>query len=59
MLDVMYDIPSRDDIEKCIITKDTVENHSDPILILSEGQKSRKGIKKTKGKKRISILITK
>ncbi len=51
MLNVMYDIPSRDDVEKCIITKDTVENHSDPILILSEGQKSRKGIKKTKEKR--------
>ncbi len=24
MLDVMYDIPSRDDIEKCIITKESV-----------------------------------
>ncbi|NLN40703.1 MAG: ATP-dependent Clp protease ATP-binding subunit ClpX [Clostridiales bacterium] len=51
MLNVMYDIPSRDDVEKCIITKDTVENHSDPILILSEGQKRRKGIKKTKEKR--------
>ena len=24
MLDVMYDLPSRDDISKCIITKETV-----------------------------------
>jgi len=51
MLNVMYEIPSRDDVEKCIITKDTVENNSDPILILSEGQKGRKGIKKTKEKR--------
>jgi len=51
MLNVMYEIPSRDDVEKCIITKDTVENLSDPILILSEGQKGRKGIKKTKEKR--------
>lgn len=51
MLNVMYEIPSRDDVEKCIITKDTVENNSDPILILSEGQKGRKGMKKTKEKR--------
>lgn len=51
MLNVMYDIPSRDDVEKCIITRDTINNGSDPILILSEGQKGRKGMKKTKEKK--------
>ncbi len=51
MLNVMFDIPSRDDVEKCIITKDTVINNSDPILILSEGQRGRKAIKKTKDKR--------
>ena len=51
MLNVMYDIPSRDDVEKCIITRDTVNNNSDPILILSEGQKGRKNIKRTKEKR--------
>ncbi|NLI61746.1 MAG: ATP-dependent Clp protease ATP-binding subunit ClpX [Clostridiales bacterium] len=51
MLNVMYDIPSRDDVEKCIITKDTVTNNSDPILILCDGQKGRKGMKKTKEKR--------
>ncbi|MBF8984778.1 ATP-dependent Clp protease ATP-binding subunit ClpX [Lutibacter sp. B2] len=34
MLDVMFDIPSRDDIKKCIITKDTVENAKQPTLVL-------------------------
>jgi ATP-dependent Clp protease ATP-binding subunit ClpX len=51
MLNVMFDIPSRDDVEKCIITKETVINNSDPILILSEGQRGRKAIKKTKDKR--------
>ena len=51
MMNVMYEIPSRDDIEKCIITKETVENRSEPITILSEGQRSRKSLKKPKGKK--------
>ena len=51
LLNVMYEIPSRDDIEKCIITKETVENRSEPITILSEEQRSRKGLKKPKDKK--------
>ncbi|WP_042354873.1 ATP-dependent protease ATP-binding subunit ClpX [Bacillus rubiinfantis] len=37
MLDVMFDLPSRDDITKCIITKDTVVNNSVPKLILEDG----------------------
>ena len=32
MLDVMYDLPSRDDIAKCIITKETVTENTDPKL---------------------------
>ena len=38
MTDIMYDIPSRDDVERCIITKDTIENHTRPTLILSSGE---------------------
>ncbi|WML45578.1 ATP-dependent protease ATP-binding subunit ClpX [Neobacillus sp. PS3-40] len=37
MLDVMFDLPSRDDISKCIITKDTVIDNSIPKLILEDG----------------------
>ncbi|MFC7061619.1 ATP-dependent protease ATP-binding subunit ClpX [Halobacillus seohaensis] len=38
MLDVMYELPSRDDIEKCVITKETVvEENSYPKLILTDG----------------------
>ena len=36
MLDIMFDVPSRGDVKKCIITKDTVKNSSMPILILSD-----------------------
>ena len=32
MLDVMYDIPSRDDVVKCIITKECVEKKESPQL---------------------------
>ncbi|MDZ5470779.1 ATP-dependent protease ATP-binding subunit ClpX (plasmid) [Bacillus sp. 31A1R] len=37
MLDVMFDLPSREDITKCIITKDTVVNNGVPKLILADG----------------------
>ena len=36
MLDIMYEIPSRDDIEKCIITKETISENDDPKLVLRE-----------------------
>ena len=37
MLDVMFELPSRDDIAKCIITKETVLQNSDPKLVLKDG----------------------
>jgi ATP-dependent Clp protease ATP-binding subunit ClpX len=37
MLDVMYDLPSRTDIEKCIITLETVKGSSTPKLVLTDG----------------------
>lgn len=39
MLDIMYEIPSRDDVEKCLITKDTVMNLAEPTLVLSDMKK--------------------
>lgn len=46
MLDVMYDIPSREDIQKCVITKETVENGTEPTLVLAENKKKRARKKK-------------
>jgi len=37
MLDVMFDLPSRDDIVKCIITKETVADNASPKLVLEDG----------------------
>ncbi|MDQ0351178.1 ATP-dependent Clp protease ATP-binding subunit ClpX [Alkalibacillus filiformis] len=38
MLDVMFELPSREDIEKCIITKDTVElEKGKPTLVMEDG----------------------
>jgi ATP-dependent Clp protease ATP-binding subunit ClpX len=37
MLDVMFDLPSRDDIKKCIITKETILEDASPQLVLEDG----------------------
>jgi len=42
MLDVMYEIPSRDDISKCIITKDTIIKREKPLVVTAERKKKRK-----------------
>lgn len=56
MLNVMYEIPSRDDIDKCIVTKEAILEHKEPeIICLEPGAKktakkqSRKGQKARKG----------
>ena len=36
MTDIMFDIPSRDDITKCVITEDTVVNETEPKLVIKE-----------------------
>jgi len=41
MLGVMYEIPSRDDIKKCVITREVVEKSVDPTLVTSNVKKSR------------------
>ena len=48
MLDVMYDIPSANNVEKCVVTKDTVDMHTAPQMVINE---NRKPLKKTAGKK--------
>jgi len=40
MLGVMYEIPSRNDINKCVITKEVVEKSIDPTLVTSNIKKS-------------------
>ena len=38
MLDVMFDLPSRDDVKKCIITEDVILKKEPPVLITAEGK---------------------
>lgn len=48
MLDIMYEIPSRDDIEKCIITKDTIIKKDKPNLVYSDVKRKNKTKKSDK-----------
>ncbi|HPD01338.1 MAG TPA: ATP-dependent Clp protease ATP-binding subunit ClpX [Acetivibrio sp.] len=48
MLDVMYDIPSQPNVEKCIITRDAVEGKGTPTVIMNE---NKKPLKKSMNKK--------
>lgn len=44
MLDVMYEIPSRDDIEKVVITADCILKKEQPLIITAEKKKKKKGV---------------
>jgi len=41
MLDIMFEIPSRKDIEKCIVTKECVTEKKEPQLIIGNKPKKR------------------
>ena len=36
MTDIMYEIPSREDVVKCVITKETIEQEKQPELVLKQ-----------------------
>ncbi len=42
MLNIMFEIPSRDDVNKCMITKEVVEAIEEPTLVLTEKKTKRK-----------------
>ena len=49
MRDIMFDIPSNHNIEKCIITKATVEEGAEPTLVINElKQEGKATVKKKK-----------
>ncbi|ETT82489.1 ATP-dependent protease ATP-binding subunit ClpX [Viridibacillus sp. FSL R5-0477] len=47
MLDVMFELPSRDDIAKCIITKETITEKARPKLLLEDGTELKSDSEKT------------
>ncbi len=43
MLDVMFDLPSREDIVECVITKETITEKAQPKLLLEDGSEYKEG----------------
>jgi ATP-dependent Clp protease ATP-binding subunit ClpX len=42
MLDIMYELPHRSDIAKCVVTKEVVLNREEPIIVTSDRKKGKK-----------------
>jgi ATP-dependent Clp protease ATP-binding subunit ClpX len=40
MLDLMYDLPSRDDIEECVINEEAIEQGAEPLLVYKQEAES-------------------
>ncbi len=40
MLDLMYDIPSRNDVEECVINEEVIEQGSAPLMVLKQEAES-------------------
>jgi ATP-dependent Clp protease ATP-binding subunit ClpX len=53
LLDTMYEIPDRDDIQEVVINADTVKDNKKPVYVLADGKK-----KKTKDKKEAEAVAT-
>lgn len=49
MRDIMYEIPSRSDVEKCIVTRQTILNKEPPALVLGKKAVSKPAAKKDIG----------
>ncbi|MDI7740670.1 ATP-dependent protease ATP-binding subunit ClpX [Lysinibacillus fusiformis] len=47
MLEMMFELPSREDIVKCIVTKETITDKATPTLILADGTELKPNDKKT------------
>jgi ATP-dependent Clp protease ATP-binding subunit ClpX len=42
MMNLMYEMPSRGDIKRCVITKNMIEANEEPLLIAVETRKKKK-----------------
>lgn len=54
MMDVMYDVPSNDGLQKCIVTADTITNKEKPVLMYNKKSEKKKTTKKNNKAKNIS-----
>ena len=54
MLDIMYELPHRSDITKCVITKEVDINREEPIIVTSERKKGKMSDRKKGQKKEVT-----
>ena len=40
MMEIMYEIPSREDIKKVIVTKEAVNEGAKPVIVLKDEEES-------------------
>ncbi|MEE2675194.1 MAG: ATP-dependent Clp protease ATP-binding subunit ClpX [Myxococcota bacterium] len=40
MLELMYELPSRDDVEECVVNKDVIEQSADPLIVVKREAES-------------------
>ena len=40
MLDLMYDIPSRDDVEECVVNEEVIQQGNEPLLVFKREAES-------------------
>jgi ATP-dependent Clp protease ATP-binding subunit ClpX len=40
MLELMYDIPSREDVEECVINEEVIEQGSNPLMVVKQEAES-------------------
>ena len=40
MLDLMYEIPSRDDVAECVINEEVIEQGTEPLLVFRQEAES-------------------
>ena len=38
LMDVMYELPSLKEVERCIVDADTIRGHESPLLLTASGQ---------------------
>ena len=40
LVPIMFDLPSRSDVSECLVTKEVIDGHAEPVLTFSERKKS-------------------
>jgi ATP-dependent Clp protease ATP-binding subunit ClpX len=42
LMDTMYEVPDKDDVEKVVVSKETVDDNKPPVYVIADGKKKKK-----------------